>query len=208
MLTSALLPAVGLQTSVVGLQEKEMPVSISLPTTKDLKRIRRLAKKSRASLACEACKKIRRRCGDYRPCPRCISNGMEASCASELKADIQHISRAERPIPYSVMSIDFRNESAFPASLLKHSWSQHLIQPMWSFGFRFSSYSNIYNSIPPKMSVAMQSLFSSLKTIMQISTQNSSSEAKRFGLNNFLDPSLADKSSTVLLRAIRKLLTR
>jgi hypothetical protein len=179
MLTSALLPAVGLQTSVVGLQEKEMPVSISLPTTKDLKRIRRLAKKSRAS---------RRRCGDYRPCPRCISNGMEASCESELKADIQHISRAERPIPYSVMSIDFRKESAFPASLLKHSWSQHLIQPMWSFGFRFSSYSNIYNSIPPKMSVAMQSLFSSLQTIMRISSQNSSSEAKRFGLNHFLNP--------------------
>lgn len=160
---------------------------ISLPTTKDLKRARRLAKKTRASVACEACKKIKRRCGDYRPCPRCIANGIEQSCVIEPRPEMQQISRAERPISYDVTSIDFGKEPAFPKNHLKHEWSSQLIQPMWSFGFRFSSYSNIYNAIPQPMSNSMESLFSSLQTIMEISARNKSAETNRLKFNSRLE---------------------
>ena len=138
-----------------------------LPTTTNLKQIRRLAAKNRASRSCVACKKIKRKCGDYRPCPRCIANGLARTCASGV---------VEMPIPFSVNAVAFE-QSAFPDIRLKNQWSFQPIRAFYSTGYKLSSYINIFECVPDDMSCAITNLLTNLDAVKRASARCSQLKA-------------------------------
>ena len=46
------------------------------PSSDDLQRARRFAKRTRTAEACSQCRLARTRCDDARPCSRCVSKGL------------------------------------------------------------------------------------------------------------------------------------
>jgi hypothetical protein len=66
--------------------------NIHSPSTALLLRLRRLAKRSRAEVACQLCKASKLRCSDYRPCARCKKVGPEL--CRDVRSSAQSTSRA------------------------------------------------------------------------------------------------------------------
>ncbi len=56
-----------------------------VPTTLDLRKARRIARRSRVSLACVSCNTSRKKCNEYRPCVRCKKIGKADSCTYDTK---------------------------------------------------------------------------------------------------------------------------
>ena len=52
----------------------------SVVSSKEIQRVRRLAKRVRAAVACARCKSFKVKCNDYRPCKQCSDN----SCVCEV----------------------------------------------------------------------------------------------------------------------------
>jgi hypothetical protein len=54
-------------------------------SSQDINHARRVALRTRSSVACNQCRAAKARCNDYRPCGRCIQNGEADACKVELR---------------------------------------------------------------------------------------------------------------------------
>ena len=139
----------------------------SQPSTLDLKKARRLATKKRITTyaaSCTECRRGKRKCGEFRPCERCIAMGREKTCYSPENIPAFDV---ERPIVYSVSLLDFRSDSPFPDGHLRHKWSSSIIRSFWSIGYKYSSFVDIFNSVPPAMSSSFANMLSSVALNLQ-----------------------------------------
>ena len=139
----------------------------ALPSTMDLKKARRIASRSNAMVstisACANCKRIKRKCGDLRPCERCVATGKSAECSAEPSTQI------ERPITFGVAAVDFNFDHPWPGSVqLKHQWSSQTIRAFWSMGYSLSSLRKLFDAIPPPMAAAMENMFATLHSLMTL----------------------------------------
>ena len=57
-------------------------------SSKEIQRVRRLAKRVRAALACVRCKSFKVKCNDYRPCKQC--NDISSRCDTQKTRDAEH----------------------------------------------------------------------------------------------------------------------
>jgi hypothetical protein len=138
----------------------------SQPSTLDLKKARRLATKKRVSTAasCSECRRGKRKCGELRPCERCIALGREKRCYSPENVPSLAV---ERPIVYSISLLDFRSDSPFPDGHLRHKWSSSIIRSFWSIGYKYSSFVDIFNNVPPAMSSSIANMLSTVAHNLQ-----------------------------------------
>ena len=144
----------------------QLTEKLNVPSTLQLKKIRRLATKTRASTACTQCKRDKRRCSDCRPCPRCVASGQREECS--MSTDL------EFPIAFSVNLMDFRNDGngKFPNLMLKHHWSFQFTRAYWTVGYQVSSLIRIFESIPPQMSAAVDNLFTAMQRLKQVKARS------------------------------------
>ena len=68
-------------TNVYGLAEHFGALHPVAPSSDDLQRARRFAKRTRTAEACSQCRLARTRCDDARPCSRCVSKGLTCHTA-------------------------------------------------------------------------------------------------------------------------------
>ncbi len=140
----------------------------SLPSTMDLKKARRIASKpnpiASTFTACANCKRIKRKCGDLRPCDRCVANGKSVECTqNESSAQI------ERPISFGMAAVNFNFDHPWPGSVqLRHQWSSQSIRAFWSMGYSLSSLRKLFDAIPPPMAASMEKLFAALHSLMAL----------------------------------------
>jgi hypothetical protein len=140
----------------------------ALPSTMDLKKARRIASKPNPTAstfsACANCKRIKRKCGDLRPCDRCVATGKSADCAqNESSAQI------ERPISFGVAAVNFTFDHPWPGSVqLRHQWSSQTIRAFWSMGYSLSSLRKLFDAIPPPMAASMEKMFATLHSLMTL----------------------------------------
>ncbi len=77
-------------------QRKVKTLSVALqvaPTSLEIRKARRLANRTRSSIACFSCRKSRTKCNEFRPCARCQKIGLTESCAvNDQVRKIQSIS--------------------------------------------------------------------------------------------------------------------
>ena len=133
---------------ILGMAEstvERIPVHHKLPSTLDLKKARRFASKKLAS--CSNCKHPVRG-----TCTRCAVPG-----ASGSSRDAGGIPKpnVDRPVLFSVSTVNFASEAPFPEMELRNPWSSDIIRSFWSQGFKPSSYADIFNSLPPALSSSM-----------------------------------------------------
>ena len=145
-------------------KEIQIPIQQShFPSTQDLKRIRRIATKTRASRACSTCKLTRQRCGDYRPCGRCQANGLDAACANELSLSTNTKKpRLERPIACSPVIFKFVSGSSTRDGGLKYPRAMLAIRPFWFIGYRPSSHETIFSALPTSMLMALDTIYAAI----------------------------------------------
>ena len=147
---------------------------ISIPTTLDLKKARRFAAKKRISAACSECRRVKRKCGELRPCDRCISLSLSRSCdATQIEED-RLVRIVERPVPYAMNTMHFRRNVPFPDGHLRHQWASIIIRSFWEIGFKYSSFMEIFNSVPATLSA-------SIMNMLRAVNQSSQSRAKQLG---------------------------
>ena len=153
------------QICASGIAETLTLPSSSAPSTLDLKKARRLALRKQNSSACNECRRVKRKCGDVRPCGRCLSLGISKSCdIVEAKNVLRYV---ERPLKYSVTTLHFGHSLPFPSEQLKYHWSSAIIRPFWEGGFKYSSFVEIYNSVPSSMSSSIVNLLGAVARILQ-----------------------------------------
>ena len=141
--------------------EESLPLSAGnvdnlLPSSAFLKKARRLAVKTKATSACSMCKSIRRKCGDYRPCPRCSAKGLSAECADEGKKEQCLV--VERPLKFSITSQTFEGSNLFPSEQLNGRWSVETARSYWSIGFKLTDIVRLFNAVPQRISSAIETL--------------------------------------------------
>lgn len=124
------------------------------------KRPRKLAMKGRANAACARCRVNKRKCVDYRPCPRCSSAGLSESCTKDLDGSV------EKPFPFSVPPYDIRRQGCSVDVQLEYQWSFQTVRNVWTMGYKFSTFVGIFNAIPPSMSSALARLMVSVEHIL------------------------------------------
>ena len=144
----------------------DLSPKLKIPTTNQLRKIRRIASKTRASTACSECRKFKRKCSDHLPCPRCVAMGIEASC-SKGNEIAQQAGEVDIPITYNVSTISFPQDrfGKFPKIELKHQWTFQVTRAHWSIGFKIQALMNILNSIPVDMALAIQNLCASIELV-------------------------------------------
>ena len=134
----------------------------SAPSSLDLKKARRLALKKRISYACNECKRVKRKCGELRPCGRCISLGLNQSCdAPQGDADPQS-HNVERPIAYNVTALHFRRSAPFPDGHLKYQWSSTIIRSFWEIGYKYSAFVEMFNALPSNLSSSIVNMLGTI----------------------------------------------
>ena len=142
-----------------------------LPSTSDLKKARRLASKKRIKVICSECRRIKRQCGDSRICDHCISLGVAMS------DDPHHLERGaiDRPIKFGITFLRFRGSTAYPQGSLKYQWSSSIIRSVWEIGYKFSSFENIFNSMPTTLSLSLANLLETVATKSQATSNQTRS---------------------------------
>jgi hypothetical protein len=103
-------------------------------SSRDLQKARRIAKRRRASVACNRCKAAKTKCSDYRPCKQCSMSKAAQSCVQ--RSPIQSNSPSEMPPVF--------RDSEFDASRATRSVQQLNIgnivnQPSRNFTSTYSS---------------------------------------------------------------------
>ena len=165
----------------------DLSPKLQLPTTVQLRKIRRLALKTRASTACLECKKFKRKCSDHRPCPRCLAFGIEAFCSKDVGATSGSLDNSETlefPISYNVNNINFSQTglSRFPDVVLKHPWTFQVTRAHWTIGYRISSLVKLLDSLPLDMTLAVQNLCNAIEVLKKIQTKTIEQVARRQAL--------------------------
>ena len=142
-------------------ESQQSQIQKRLPTSAQLRKYRRIATKTRASVACTSCKQDKRRCGDSRPCPRCVATGQEKICI--ITTDTTEI---EFPLPFSMNFMSFANDAkVFPDALHKHHWSYQMVRAFFSTGYKFSAMNKIFQAIPNEMACALEQLAASMEQL-------------------------------------------
>ena len=131
-----------------------------VPSTMDLKKARRLAAKSSTLTPCHKCKQIKLRCDGARPCAYCLSISRADSCTTDSSDR-----SVERPLPYSITTMEIRMDSPWPNANIRYQWSSQTIRGLWSMGYRLSSLANLFDAIPPHLASALECMFSVLERI-------------------------------------------
>lgn len=139
----------------------------SIPSTKDLKRVRRFASKKQFSSVCEECRRVKRKCDENRPCNRCIASGLSLACDLKKSVDLMSTTGVDRPINFCVASVYFHQSKEYPQGNLKYHWSSSIIRPVWEIGYKYSSFVDIFNAVPETMSNAISNLLSAVAQQMQ-----------------------------------------
>ena len=134
--------------------------SSSAPSTQDLKKARRLATKKRFSLSCTECKRVKRKCGDKRPCDRCISLRLDQSCTEVFTEYSCAI--IDRPINFCTTSMHFQRSIMPPQDTLKHQWSSSIIRQVWEIGYKYSAFVEVFNAVPATLSASIATLIDAL----------------------------------------------
>ena len=153
---------------VESMTSKQTPTSNLLPTATDLRKARRIAAKLGSLLPCSECKRSRRKCGDTRPCERCIALGQSSLCVST----IENVGRIERPIDVSVPFLKIQPSLSFPPTHVNHQWAAQTVRAFWSTGYRDTSYLSVFNSLPHSMSIAMDNLLACLERYKRLADKN------------------------------------
>ena len=118
--------------------------------THDLVRFCHFSQGRRASHACIPCKRMKQKCGDIRPCPRCVRNGRENACVSETDSE----ELVERPLTWATHFIYFQNQKSFPAIKPKHLWACKTIYKIWAAGYQVDGLVKILDSLSPRLAFA------------------------------------------------------
>ena len=124
------------------------------------KRPRRMAMKGRANAACNRCRINKRKCVDFRPCPRCSAAGLGESCTTDSEMKI------EKPFSFAVPPYDIRRQGFSVDVQLEYQWSFQTVRNVWTMGYSFSTFMKIFNAIPPSMSSALARLMVNLEHIL------------------------------------------
>ena len=130
----------------------------SAPSSKNLRKVRRLASRKRIFLTCENCKRVKRKCEDVRPCTRCVTSGLSPTCDIKYSSLDFICAAVDRPIEFCVSSMLFRKRVEYPQGNLKYHWSSSIIRPVWEIGHKYSNFSDIFNAIPVSMATAIANL--------------------------------------------------
>jgi hypothetical protein len=137
---------------------KQPTLTNLLPSATDLRKARRLAARLGSQSSCNECKRARRKCGDTRPCDRCIAIGQSNLCVSgDTKGKI------ERPLGFSISILETQPLRSLPPIHIKHRWAAQTVLAFWSTGYKDSSYLSMFNNLPQTMSIAMDNLLTSLE---------------------------------------------
>ncbi len=88
-------------------------------STKDLVRVRRLAARRRAAVACLRCKVAKTRCTDYRPCKKCVKSILECVGTKDDSPDFAGFPSRDIMIPdeWNRIILLSRNNGSIPPSL-------------------------------------------------------------------------------------------
>ena len=161
------------------MQHHHCPLSDSVfPSTGELRRARRSATRNKTLTACDACRISRRKCGDSRPCPRCIRRRIRCTESTSFSETL-----IERPL-WHPPSLDIQ-PSLTPVSVS----SNMLSPPRWytryeaqlnlTFGMKLSSLREMFESVPQKLQSALTDLIqlSSQRVLRKASTSDGSASS-------------------------------
>uniref|UniRef100_A0A7S0MKV2 Zn(2)-C6 fungal-type domain-containing protein n=1 Tax=Cryptomonas curvata TaxID=233186 RepID=A0A7S0MKV2_9CRYP len=147
----------------------------------------------RAISACPPCKRIKQKCGDFRPCARCKRLGRVDDCLSVSVEDDDSKELIERPVPYPFFHFDLSVDNALPQNLvLKYDWSYRTVMIYWHSGYKCEILMNLFNSLPNELSALMSVVSLALQKRDSSNVKNQISDVSR-------SPNLGNTDSTVLL---------
>jgi hypothetical protein len=137
----------------------------------------------RASHACEPCKRIKQKCGDLRPCPRCVRNGRQDACISDQGSD-----QIERPLPWGAHnSILFHTSRPFPIIKPKHQWACKTIYKIWAAGYQVHGLVKILDSLSPKLACASARALEMLQGSSNVKLNQLSHNMRIIGMSGNFD---------------------
>mmetsp|Transcript_13626 Transcript_13626/g.37693 ORF Transcript_13626/g.37693 Transcript_13626/m.37693 type:complete len:229 (+) Transcript_13626:238-924(+) len=139
---------------VVGLVESfGQGAIVDVPSTRDLKKARRIAMKSSKVFTVSSSKS-----------PPPIKNEDENETHSVLNrrcADSKEIIVFDRPFDMPTI-VGFRRDTPMPDVSVKNLWSFHLVKLLWSMGYSLAQVVSTFNAMPPTLSESIACMFASL----------------------------------------------
>ena len=137
-------------------------------SSKEIQRVRRLAKRVRAALACARCKSFKVKCSDYRPCKQC--NDTSSRCDNRKTEDDEHNAKqaglndsAPQNNTLATMfekqnksNIETRVEYSTDIELSSKNPQKYTLTPKYS-SMNAAQHSSIVQGFPPKPEMLAQS---------------------------------------------------
>jgi hypothetical protein len=156
-----------------------------------LNRFCQLSQGRRSIQACLPCKKMKQKCGDIRPCPRCVRNGRADACVSG-----QDDMLVERPLSWTTHFIHFQGQRPFPVIKPKLQWARKTIFKIWAAGYEVHGLERILDSLPPKLAFSAANALEMLQTKSNQHTYSLASVTRSIGI----DGTVSDDDSTCMER--------